>query len=138
MRIGILVTHIRAEEKLLIQAFQARGIEPDILLDRDINIDLTAGGAPPAAVTLHRATVRVQHLDVRRAQRRKPQALQPAGQLHHHRAAAGHQPPVGGGGRAGRSRTVIAVQARSEIVLDPIRRTPDGITVAGRIEERYG
>jgi [lysine-biosynthesis-protein LysW]---L-2-aminoadipate ligase len=43
MRIGILVTHIRAEEKLLIQAFQAQGIEPDILLDRDIHLDLTGG-----------------------------------------------------------------------------------------------
>lgn len=43
MRLGILVTHIRAEEKLLITAFQARGIEPDIILDRDVNVDLTAG-----------------------------------------------------------------------------------------------
>jgi [lysine-biosynthesis-protein LysW]--L-2-aminoadipate ligase len=43
MRIGILVTHIRAEEKLLIQAFQARGVEPDILLDREIHLDLTGG-----------------------------------------------------------------------------------------------
>ena len=41
MRVGVLVTHIRAEEKLLIQAFQARGIEPDILLDREIHLDLT-------------------------------------------------------------------------------------------------
>lgn len=43
MRIGILVTHIRPEEKLLIQAFQARGIEPDILLDRDIHLYATGG-----------------------------------------------------------------------------------------------
>ncbi len=43
MRVGILVTHIRAEEKLLVQAFQARGIEPDILLDRNIHLDLTGG-----------------------------------------------------------------------------------------------
>jgi [lysine-biosynthesis-protein LysW]--L-2-aminoadipate ligase len=43
MRVGMLVTHIRPEEKLLIAAFQARGIEPDILLDREVNIDLTAG-----------------------------------------------------------------------------------------------
>jgi [lysine-biosynthesis-protein LysW]--L-2-aminoadipate ligase len=43
MRVGMLVTHIRPEEKLLIAAFQARGIEPDILLDREANIDLTAG-----------------------------------------------------------------------------------------------
>ncbi|MFN8379914.1 MAG: lysine biosynthesis protein LysX [Anaerolineae bacterium] len=43
MRIGILVTHIRPEEKLLIAAFQAAGVEPDILLDRELNFDLTAG-----------------------------------------------------------------------------------------------
>ena len=43
MRIGVLITHIRAEEKLLINAFQEQGIEPDILLDRDLNFDLTAG-----------------------------------------------------------------------------------------------
>ncbi len=43
MRIGILVTHIRPEEKLLIAAFQAAGVEPDILLDRDLNFDLIAG-----------------------------------------------------------------------------------------------
>jgi len=43
MRIGILITHIRAEEKLLISAFQARGIEPDIILDRDLNFDVIAG-----------------------------------------------------------------------------------------------
>jgi [lysine-biosynthesis-protein LysW]--L-2-aminoadipate ligase len=49
MRIGILVTHIRAEEKVLIQAFQARGIEPDILLDRDIHVDLTAGAGQMAS-----------------------------------------------------------------------------------------
>lgn len=43
MRIGILITHIRAEEKLLISAFQERGIEPDILLDRDLDFDITTG-----------------------------------------------------------------------------------------------
>lgn len=50
MRIGILVTHIRAEEKLLVQAFQANGIQPDILLDREVNLDLT-GGAEQTAPT---------------------------------------------------------------------------------------
>ncbi len=45
MRVGLLVTHIRAEEKLLVQSFQAAGITPDILLDRDVNIDLIAGSA---------------------------------------------------------------------------------------------
>jgi len=43
MRLGILITHIRAEEKLLIAAFQQHGIEPDILLDRDLNFSITAG-----------------------------------------------------------------------------------------------
>jgi [lysine-biosynthesis-protein LysW]--L-2-aminoadipate ligase len=43
MRVGMLVTHIRPEEKLLVQAFQAQGVAVDILLDREVNIDLTAG-----------------------------------------------------------------------------------------------
>ncbi|GAB4519280.1 MAG: lysine biosynthesis protein LysX [Anaerolineae bacterium] len=43
MRAAILVTHIRAEEKLLIQAFQNAGVEPDIIVDRDFNFDITAG-----------------------------------------------------------------------------------------------
>ncbi|MEL6403878.1 MAG: lysine biosynthesis protein LysX [Chloroflexota bacterium] len=43
MRIGLLVTHVRAEEKALIQAFQAQGTDPDVLLDRDLNFDLTWG-----------------------------------------------------------------------------------------------
>lgn len=53
MRIGILVTHIRAEERLLINAFQSAGIEPDILLDRDLNFDLLQGSeqlSPSGAV----------------------------------------------------------------------------------------
>ena len=43
MRIGVIVTHIRPEEKLLIGAFQARGIEPDVIADSTINVDITAG-----------------------------------------------------------------------------------------------
>ncbi|MBK8022196.1 MAG: lysine biosynthesis protein LysX [Chloroflexi bacterium] len=42
MRLGILVTTIRPEEKLLIAAFERQGVTPDVILDRDINIDLTA------------------------------------------------------------------------------------------------
>ena len=45
MRIGILITHIRAEEKLLISAFEERGIQPDIILDRDLNFDVTGTSA---------------------------------------------------------------------------------------------
>ncbi|MCB9454416.1 MAG: hypothetical protein H6671_00350 [Anaerolineaceae bacterium] len=57
MRLALLITHIRAEEKLLISAFQNAGIEPDIILDRDLNIDLTSGPASslhparPGAIT---------------------------------------------------------------------------------------
>lgn len=43
MRVGILLTHIRPEEKLLIGAFEAQGITPDVLLDRDFNFDLNSG-----------------------------------------------------------------------------------------------
>ncbi len=43
MRIGIIITHIRPEEKLLISAFQALGVQPDIIADSTINIDITAG-----------------------------------------------------------------------------------------------
>jgi [lysine-biosynthesis-protein LysW]---L-2-aminoadipate ligase len=43
MRTGIIITHIRPEEKLLISAFQALGLQPDIIADSTINIDITAG-----------------------------------------------------------------------------------------------
>jgi [lysine-biosynthesis-protein LysW]---L-2-aminoadipate ligase len=43
MRIGIIITHIRPEEKLLISAFQGVGDQPDIIADSTINIDITAG-----------------------------------------------------------------------------------------------
>jgi [lysine-biosynthesis-protein LysW]--L-2-aminoadipate ligase len=43
MRVGVVISHVRPEEKLLVSAFHARGIEPDIILDRDINLDITAG-----------------------------------------------------------------------------------------------
>lgn len=43
MRVAVLVTHIRPEEKLLVQAFQAQGVEPDLILDRDLIFDLTQG-----------------------------------------------------------------------------------------------
>lgn len=41
--VAILVTHIRPEEKLLIEAFQQQGIEPQIILDRALNFDITRG-----------------------------------------------------------------------------------------------
>ena len=43
-RAAILITHVRPEEKLLITALQNLGVEPDVILDRDFNFDLTAGG----------------------------------------------------------------------------------------------
>ncbi|MCA9905414.1 MAG: 30S ribosomal protein S6--L-glutamate ligase, partial [Anaerolineae bacterium] len=43
MRIAVLITHVRQEEKLLFAAFEARGIHPDVIADGDLNIDLTAG-----------------------------------------------------------------------------------------------
>ena len=44
MRVALLVTHIRAEEKLLLAAFNNRGISPDIMLDRELNFELSLGG----------------------------------------------------------------------------------------------
>lgn len=48
MRIAMLVTHVRPEEKLLIGAFQAQGIEPDIILDRDLDFHIHVGAEQPA------------------------------------------------------------------------------------------
>src|SRR4051812_8596784 len=43
MRIAILITLLRPEEKLLLAAFQAQGVEPDVILDRDLDFDVVAG-----------------------------------------------------------------------------------------------
>ncbi len=43
MRIAILITLLRPEEKLLIAAFQAQGVEPDVILDRELDFDVVAG-----------------------------------------------------------------------------------------------
>jgi [lysine-biosynthesis-protein LysW]---L-2-aminoadipate ligase len=48
MRVALIISHIRPEEKLLISAFQAQGIEPEIIADREIILDLTAGAEQPA------------------------------------------------------------------------------------------
>lgn len=47
-RVGLLVTTIRPEEKLLIAAFERQGITPDIILDREVVLDLTAGAEQAA------------------------------------------------------------------------------------------
>jgi len=43
MRVALLVTHIRAEEKLIIAAFNNRDVSPDIILDRELNFDISSG-----------------------------------------------------------------------------------------------
>ena len=43
MRVALLVTHIRAEEKLIITAFNNRDINPDIILDRELNFNVSQG-----------------------------------------------------------------------------------------------
>ncbi len=43
MRVALLVTHIRAEEKLILAAFNKRDISPDIILDRELNFDISRG-----------------------------------------------------------------------------------------------
>ena len=43
MRVALLVTHIRAEEKLIISAFNNRDVSPDIILDRELNFNVTEG-----------------------------------------------------------------------------------------------
>ena len=55
MQIALLVTHLRAEEKALIAAFQALDVSPDIILDRDLDFDLLAGSeqAAPSGLPWH-------------------------------------------------------------------------------------
>jgi len=48
MRVALLVTHIRAEEKLILTAFNNRDISPDIILDRELNFEITQGAEQPA------------------------------------------------------------------------------------------
>jgi [lysine-biosynthesis-protein LysW]--L-2-aminoadipate ligase len=48
MRVGIIISHVRPEEKLLIEAFQKQGIQPDMIADREINLELTGGSEQPA------------------------------------------------------------------------------------------
>jgi [lysine-biosynthesis-protein LysW]--L-2-aminoadipate ligase len=55
MRLAILITHIRSEEKVLINTFRAQGVEPEIILDRDLQFDLTAGSGQlaPTGIPWH-------------------------------------------------------------------------------------
>ena len=43
MRVALLVTHIRAEEKLILSACNNRDISPDIILDRELNFNISEG-----------------------------------------------------------------------------------------------
>ncbi len=45
MRLGVLVSHLRAEEKLILAAARARGIEVTPLFDRELVLDLSAPDA---------------------------------------------------------------------------------------------
>ena len=47
VRIGILMSHLREEEKLLLAAFEQRGVVPERLLDRSLAIELTAPERSP-------------------------------------------------------------------------------------------
>jgi len=44
MRVGILYSRVRVEEKLLFEAFAARGADFDLLDDRDLIFEITPGG----------------------------------------------------------------------------------------------
>ncbi len=48
MRVALLVTHIRAEEKLILAAFNNRDISPDIILDRELNFNISQGAEQKA------------------------------------------------------------------------------------------
>ena len=48
MRVALLVTHIRAEEKLILAAFNNRDISPDIILDRELNFNISRGAEQKA------------------------------------------------------------------------------------------
>ncbi|HET7034305.1 MAG TPA: lysine biosynthesis protein LysX [Thermomicrobiaceae bacterium] len=57
-RIGVLMSHVRAEEKQLLAAFAKRGAEPVRLLDRHLAFELTAPDQPqlgPLDIVLDRA-----------------------------------------------------------------------------------
>ena len=49
LRIGVLMSHVRTEEKQLLAAFAARGAEPVRLLDRHLAFELTALNNPELA-----------------------------------------------------------------------------------------
>lgn len=54
MRLGVLVSHLRAEEKLILAAANARGIETHVLQDRSLVLDLTSPDPPAVDLVLDR------------------------------------------------------------------------------------
>jgi [lysine-biosynthesis-protein LysW]---L-2-aminoadipate ligase len=54
MRLGVLVSHLREEEKLILAAANARGIETTVLQDRSIVLDLTSPARPAVDLVLDR------------------------------------------------------------------------------------
>jgi [lysine-biosynthesis-protein LysW]--L-2-aminoadipate ligase len=53
-RIAVLMSRVRVEEKLLMQAFEARGVSADIQIDREIILDLHRNGWGRYDVVLER------------------------------------------------------------------------------------
>ena len=52
MRVGILYSRVRAEEKLLFEAFRQRGAEFDLLDDRKLIFDISGGETRQRALTI--------------------------------------------------------------------------------------
>lgn len=54
MRLGVLVSHLREEEKLILAAATARGVETTVLQDRSMVLDLTSPDRPQVDLVLDR------------------------------------------------------------------------------------
>ena len=54
MRLGVLVSHLREEEKLILAAAAERGFETRVLQDRSLVLDLTSPEPPPVDLVLDR------------------------------------------------------------------------------------
>ncbi len=44
--VGIVLTRVRAEEKMIVRAFRERGVEPEMILDRELVLDPAAPAEP--------------------------------------------------------------------------------------------
>ncbi|CAN5545256.1 lysine biosynthesis protein LysX [soil metagenome] len=54
IRLGLLVSHLREEEKMILSAARSRGIVVEVLQDRRLMLDLTAPNPPDVDVVLDR------------------------------------------------------------------------------------